>query len=105
MLWRGRRLPKHNHGGRHQGVSELHVSRTKAVYVKQRYLFSEIAAKGGAVIYIHEFCGNEPNGESLLFHPVVAQQKEVAIQTGKTTDLNMQGLRKPGLEPAFLSCG
>ena len=42
--------------------------------------------------------GNQPDGKPLLFHPVVAQQQKIAVQSRKPADVEMQRLREPRLQ-------
>jgi len=41
-----------------QGICELNIGRTEAMYVEQCDLFAQIAAQSGTVINVHEFRGN-----------------------------------------------
>ena len=62
--WWRRRFAKHHNGGRHQSVRELHIRWAEAMNMQERHAFGEIAAKGRAVIHIHEFRGDEPDAQA-----------------------------------------
>ena len=89
MARRRRRFAEYYDSGRYQGVSELHVCGAKAVNLQERHVLGEIAAYGDTVIHVHKFRGNQPDGKPLLFHPVVAQQEKIAVQSGKTADVEV----------------
>ena len=69
---RRRRLLKNDDGRRDKGVAELHVSRAIAVNMKQLDVFGEVGFDGGAVIHVHEFGGNQPDGKAA--GPIQASQ-------------------------------
>ena len=62
--------------------------------VEQRYLFRQVASDGRAVVDIHELGGDQPDRKPLFLHPVVAQEQEIAVETGKSAHLQPQGLRQ-----------
>jgi len=90
MPCRGRCFAEHYYGGGHQGIGELPVRGAKTVNMQQGHVLGEITAQGDAVIHVHEFRGDKPNGKALLFHPVVAEQQKVAVQPSQAADFEMQ---------------
>jgi hypothetical protein len=83
----------------------LHVGGTEAVDVKQSDALGQVTAEGDAVVHVHELRRDEPNGEAALFHPLVAEQKKIAVQAGEAADFELKGLRNAGFEAPLFERG
>ena len=100
---RRRRLLKNDDGRGDKGIAELHVGRAIAVNMKQFDVFGEVGFHRGAVIDVHEFGGNEPDGQAAGCHPGIAEQQEMGIEPGQAADLEAEAIGDQRFEPLFVS--
>ena len=54
------------------------------------------------VVDVHEFAGDEPDGQATVIEPIVAQQEEVGVETREAADLDARPLIDQLLEPPLL---
>jgi hypothetical protein len=89
-------------GGRDQGVAELNIRRTISVDVQKFDVLGQVSFDGGAVIYIHEFRWDQPDGQPARSHPGIAQQQEVGVKPGQATDIEAETVADQRFQPLFV---
>ena len=88
-----------------QRIAELHVRRAVAVDLPERHPLGQVSLDGGAVVHVHEFGGDQPDGQPSIGQPGVAQQEEMGVEAGQAADRDAQPIRGDALESLLVLAG
>ena len=76
-----------------QRVAELHVRWAVAVDLPERDAIAQVGLEGRAVVHVHEFGGDQPDGQTPIGQPGVAQQEEMSVEAGQAADRDAQPIQ------------
>ena len=96
---------KDDDGGCDKGIAKLHVRRAISMDMKQLDVFGQVGLDGGAVIDVHEFRGNQPDGQAAGRHPGIAKQQEMGVKPGQAADVEAEAISDQRLQPLLCRPG
>ena len=70
--------------------------------MKQFDVFGQVGFDGGSVIHVHEFRGNQPDGEAAGGHPGIAQQQEMGVESGQAADVEAEAVGDQRFQPLLV---